>query len=83
MPRLPGTRETRWAQLLAGPPPADVAAELRHDTAAGNADPLAASEIAALKHNVAALQDELAALKASRGRLCGELGVDAGAPPRA
>ena len=81
--RLPGTRETRWAQLLAGPVSADVAAEPRHE-GSGDADPLAASEIAALKHNVAALQEELAALKATVARLCGELGVDAGgASPRA
>jgi len=81
--RLPGTRETRWAQLLAGPVSADVAAEPRHE-GSGDADPLAASEIAALKHNVAALQEELAVLKATVARLCGELGVDAGgASPRA
>jgi len=79
--RLPGTRETRWAQLLAGPAPADVVAEVRHDAATRNADPLAASEIVALKHNVAMLQDELAVLKATVARLCGELGVDASAPP--
>ena len=81
--RPPGTRETRWAQLLAGPVSADVGAEPRHE-GSGDADPLAASEIAALKHNVAALQEELAALKATVARLCGELGVDAGgASPRA
>jgi len=81
--RLPGTRETRWAQLLAGPVSADVAAEPRHE-GSGDADPLAASEIAALKHNVAALQEELAVLKATVARLCGELGVDdGGASPRA
>jgi len=79
--RLPGTRETRWAQLLAGPAPADVVAEVRHDAATLNADPLAASEIVALKHNMAMLQDELAVLKATVARLCGELGVDASAPP--
>jgi uncharacterized protein YceH (UPF0502 family) len=77
--RLPGTRETRWAQLLAGPPPPDAAAPAVRD----NTDVLPASELAALKHNVATLQDELATLKATVARLCAELGVDApGAPPR-
>ena len=81
--RLPGTRETRWAQLLAGPVSADVVAEARHEMGSGDGDPLAASEIATLKHNVASLQEELASLKATVARLCGELGVDAGgATPR-
>jgi uncharacterized protein YceH (UPF0502 family) len=73
--RLPGTRETRWAQLLAGPPAQDAASSAVRDVA--DTDALPASELAALKRNVAALQDELDALKRTVARLCDELGVAA------
>ncbi len=75
LPRQPGARETRWAHLLSGPPailPAPAPA-----AAAGDApdDAVTVGEIAALKANVAQLQDELAALQATVARLCAELGI--------
>ncbi len=77
--RLPGTRETRWAHLLSGPVAADLGARVSPD--AGGADALPASEIAALKHNVAALMADVDTLKSTVARLCAELGVDAPASP--
>ena len=73
MPRQPGARETRWAHLLSGAP---VAEAIPHPVAdeAGNGA-VAASEIAALKANVANMQEELATLKALVARLCAELGA--------
>jgi uncharacterized protein YceH (UPF0502 family) len=63
LPRTPGTRETRWTQLLSEPPPPfQPAAAGAPDTAV---DVLAlADEVAALREEVAALRDEAAALRA-------------------
>jgi uncharacterized protein YceH (UPF0502 family) len=74
--RQPGARETRWAHLLSGP----VAAEAASRPAAGPSTDgaVTVSEIAALKANVAHLQDELSSLKATVARLCAELGVAGG-----
>jgi uncharacterized protein YceH (UPF0502 family) len=73
LPRQPGARENRWAHLLSGAPaPED---ERPAVTAEPGAD-ITAGEIAALKANVARLEDELDALKALVGRLCSELGVE-------
>ncbi len=74
--RQPGARETRWAHLLSGP----VAAESAARPVAGESGDgaVTVSEIAALKANVAHLQDELSALKATVARLCTELGVAGG-----
>ena len=77
--RLPGTRETRWAHLLAGPPTQDAQAHAPRD--AETADVLPASEIAALKHNLATMQAEIDALKSTVARLCAELGVAPSGPP--
>jgi len=72
LPRAPGTRETRWAHLLAGvPAPASIA------ETAPPGDSLAASELAALKANVDRLSADVAALKATVARLCVELGITA------
>jgi len=73
LPRQPGTRETRWAHLLSGPPVAEAPPRAAADAAGDGA--VTVSEIAALKANVAHLQDELAALKATVARLCAELGA--------
>ena len=73
LPRLPGARENRWAHLLSGAPDIEematprAAAETVTDTTMG--------EIAALKANVARLDDEVGALKALVDRLCAELGI--------
>jgi hypothetical protein len=71
--RQPGARETRWAHLLSGPPAAEAAARPAADASDGGA--VTVSEIAALKANVAQLQDELATLKATVAKLCTELGA--------
>jgi uncharacterized protein YceH (UPF0502 family) len=72
LPRQPGARETRWAQLLSGPPATETAAAGSVIEAAGNV--VTVSELAALKANVAQLQDELTALKATVAKLCADLG---------
>jgi uncharacterized protein YceH (UPF0502 family) len=70
--RLPGTRETRWAQLLAGA----VANEAANGPARqADGDAVAASEVAALRQNLAALQGEVDALKIAMAKLYDELGV--------
>ncbi|MDM0111005.1 YceH family protein [Variovorax sp. J22R133] len=71
--RLPGSRESRWAHLLSGAP----AEEVYSASAAaggGNAD-VSLGEIAALKANVARLEQEVAGLKALVTRITSELGM--------
>jgi len=73
LPRAPGAREARWAQLLGGPVdlsalPAAPAAE----------DFVATSELAALKAQQAALRGEVDELRALVERLYAELGVAKG-----
>ncbi len=76
LPRLPGSRESRWAHLLSGPPHAEESPA--RALAAGEAPAeVSMGEIAALKANVARLEAELEALKSRVGRLCAELGIDA------
>lgn len=70
LPRAPGAREARWAQLLCGP--VDVSAM---PVAAGDDDYVASGEIAALKAQQAALKAEVDALRALVDRLYAELGV--------
>jgi uncharacterized protein len=72
LPRAPGAREQRWAQLLCGP--VDVA-EMAVQT--GPDDFVAAGEIAALKAEQARMSAELADLRALIVRIAGELGIDA------
>lgn len=71
--RQPGARETRWAHLLSGPPAAETTS--RPAVSETGDGVIAASEIAALKANVAHLQQDLEALKASVAKLCAELGT--------
>ena len=66
--RLPGTRETRWAQLLCGPPADEPSAAVSDDAIRGD-------EIAALRGDLARLQGEVDALKATIATLYAELGV--------
>ena len=73
LPRAPGAREPRWAQLLCGA--IDVSAL---PVALDSADFVAASELASLKAQQAAMQQDLAALRALVERLYDELGVARG-----
>jgi uncharacterized protein YceH (UPF0502 family) len=73
--RQPGTRETRWMQLLCGPPAPDLLAAAA--PADAGAEAVTVGEIAALKANVTHLQEELSALKTAVARLCAELGTPA------
>ena len=71
LPRLPGTRETRWAHLLAGAPAIDATPAAAF---AATPDPAATSELSALRDTVAALQDEVVALKAALAKLREDIG---------
>ena len=73
LPRAPGAREARWAQLLGGP--IDLSAL---PAAPDNDDFVATSELAALKADQAALRAEVDALRQLVERLYGELGVTRG-----
>ena len=71
LPRAPGAREARWAQLLCGEVVIDTSA-----VAAGDGS-VSAGEIAALKAEQARLADELAQLRALVQRMAADLGIDA------
>jgi uncharacterized protein YceH (UPF0502 family) len=73
LPRQAGARETRWMHLLSGPPAMEVFAT--GSSADSGADVVTVAEIAALKTNLAQLQQELAGVKATVARLCAELGI--------
>jgi uncharacterized protein YceH (UPF0502 family) len=70
LPRAAGAREARWAHLLCGP--VDVSAL---SSAVDAEDFVAASELASLRSNQAAMQAEIAELRALVDRLYDELGV--------
>ena len=70
LPRAPGAREPRWAQLLCGA--IDVSAL---PVAAESQDFVAVSEVASLKAQQASMQAEITELRALVERLCAELGV--------
>jgi len=72
LPRAPGAREPRWAQLLGGP--VDMTAPPQAADADGR-DFVTGGEIAALRAQQAAMQAELAELRAQVERLYQELGV--------
>ncbi|MBS0507518.1 MAG: DUF480 domain-containing protein, partial [Proteobacteria bacterium] len=69
LPKAPGAREPRWAQLLGGPVDAQVLAASQ----AGAAAPTQP----ALQARVETLEAEVATLQAQVRRLCAELGLDA------
>jgi len=71
LPRAPGARESRWAQLLCGP--VDISALPTAES--GSNDLVATSELAALRSQQAMLQAELAALRERVDHLYKELGV--------
>jgi len=69
LPRAPGTRETRWMQLLTGPAAEPIPAreEVASTSGSVNADFAAlAARLDALQAQVDALKDEVAALKPGR-----------------
>lgn len=72
LPRAPGAREARWAQLLGGP--VEAPGPRAGDEAA--AEPIGAGELAALRADQRRLQQELVLLRAQVQRLAAELGVD-------
>ncbi len=71
LPRLPGSRENRWAHLLSGPPILEMPA-VQAKAAGGE---LSLGEMAALKANVARLEAEMAAMKTLLERIRSELGI--------
>ena len=73
LPRQPGTRETRWTHLLSGLPAARPDAPAAAGDGADGA--VTVGEIAALKANVAHLQEELQTMQATVAKLCAELGI--------
>jgi len=73
LPRAPGTRETRWAHLLSGPPPAD--ASLTGATRESMGDYAGDSDVVTLKQDVAKLRADVERLEATIAKLCAELGV--------
>lgn len=70
LPRAPGSREARWAQLLSGP--IDTAALA---VASDGEAFVASGELAALKARQASVEAEVAALRSLVDRLYVELGV--------
>jgi uncharacterized protein YceH (UPF0502 family) len=74
LPRLPGSRENRWAHLLSGAPSVQpeetIESRPRSDVSLG--------EMAALKANVARLEGEVGELKAAVARIAQELGIKPG-----
>ena len=73
LPRAPGARESRWAQLLCGP--ADMAPPVAATAAS------TAGADSALHQRVQALEAQVAQLSATVERLCAELGSAPMSPP--
>lgn len=72
LPRAPGAREPRWAQLLCGP--VDLSALAAGAGSAGMGAGAAAA--ASLQARVDALESQVAQLRATVQRLCSELGLE-------
>jgi uncharacterized protein YceH (UPF0502 family) len=73
--RQPGARETRWAHLLSGAPALPVAEANAPGAGGGDGQQVTLGELAALKTNVARLEDELAEVRATVARIMQELGL--------
>ncbi|HWS14482.1 MAG TPA: YceH family protein [Rhodocyclaceae bacterium] len=69
LPKHPGEREHRYAHLLSGP------VDIEADATAPQAEGVTTGEIAALKANLAGLQEEVGQLRILVERLYSELGV--------
>ncbi len=67
LPRVPGSRENRWAHLLGGSPKLEAPAIEHKDAPLG--------EVAALKANVGRLESELAELRALVARISKQLDI--------
>jgi uncharacterized protein YceH (UPF0502 family) len=72
LPRQPGARERRWMHLLSGAPTIESAPVVQ---VVDDADVVTVAEIAALRANLASLQQEVMGLKAVVAKLCTELGM--------
>ena len=72
LPRAPGAREPRWAQLLCGP--VDLSALAAGAGSAGMGAGAAAA--ASLQARVDALESQVAQLRATVQQLCSELGLE-------
>ena len=72
LPRAPGAREARWAQLLCG----EVPAEWRVAAVGGSSEALAIGEVAALKAEQSRLAGEVTALRELVHRMATELGIN-------
>jgi uncharacterized protein YceH (UPF0502 family) len=73
--RAPGARESRWAHLLSGDAGLQAASEGPQGAVDAAGGGVAASEIAALKAELARAQDRIDALEAGVDRLFTELGL--------
>lgn len=71
LPRTAGARETRWAHLLSGAPPA--ARQMEAATQADAIDAVAIGDVATLRSEVEALGREVAELRSSLARLTEEI----------
>ena len=74
LPRAPGAREARWAQLLGGP--VEAPAPRAAGDAADALERTGPGVLAALRADQQRLQQELVLLRAQVQRLAAELGVD-------
>jgi uncharacterized protein YceH (UPF0502 family) len=74
LPRQPGSRENRWMHLLSGAPVIEDRVSASMVSAASSGD-VTVGEIAALKANVARLEEETGELRALVEKLYTELGV--------
>jgi uncharacterized protein YceH (UPF0502 family) len=71
LPRQPGARENRWMHLLSGAPDVQEGAPV----AAPSGIDLGMTELAALKANVARLENEVGELKSLVAKMCADLGI--------
>ena len=73
LPRVAGSRESRWMHLLSGPAPSGT--ETAGPLSMTSADAVGVGEIAAIKHNLSALGHELAEVRAALARVMDALGM--------
>ncbi|MFY7906369.1 MAG: YceH family protein [Burkholderiaceae bacterium] len=69
LPRAPGAREQRWAHLMCGE------VDMGQHAAAPGTTGAAEEDVIALTRRVAALEDEVSALRQTVANLCAQLGV--------